>query len=514
MHFSIAQVIRSQAKLRPDLPALSMGNETQTYAQLDARSSRLANALLLSGVIAGDRVAILSKNTPEFFELLFACGKIGCINVGLNWRLAPPEITSILKDASPKVVIVSESEGSLLEPCAFNLPSIERVIQLGDEFNNWRDAASDVDPNHPTQPNEVILLLYTSGTTGLPKGVMLTNSSMSLGPDIASKIWKISENSVNLVAMPLFHIGGIGYGLSGFFHGAHSILMREVNVAEILETIGDRGVTHSFFVPSVIHMLISAPTATTSDFSTLELVTYGASPVSETLLKQAIDIFGCDFTQAYGMTETSGTVIGLPPKDHHVEGSKSRLLRSCGRPFPWVQLRLVDPTKMSDVAVGEVGEIWLKTEQNMAGYWRQPEATAQAINADGWLRTGDAAYCDNEGYLFLFDRFKDMIVSGGENIYPAEVENIIVKNKAVSEVAVIGVPSERWGETVKAIVVLKQGEIITESQLIEFTRQSLARYKCPTSVDFATTLPRNASGKLLKKDLRKAYWNDKDRSVN
>ncbi len=463
---------------------------------------------------AGDRVAILSKNCPEFFELVFACAKIGAISVGLNWRLAAPEITAIVADASPTVVIYGAGEAALFDAEARAFESIRRTVTLGDVYTAWRDSANDLDPQYPSAPDDVVMLLYTSGTTGLPKGVMLTNLSLSFGPVISGTMWRVSQASVNLVAMPLFHIGGIGYGMSAFLHGGHTILLREVESTPILAAIERHGVTHAFFVPAVINMLVNSPGVSDTDFSTLELLVYGASPIGEALLRRAIEVFNCDFTQAYGMTETSGTVVGLPPADHHVEGPKAALLRACGRAFPWVQWRLVDPDGMRDVEVGQVGEIWLKTPQNTPGYWNKPQESAANITPEGWLRTGDAAFCDENGYLFLFDRFKDMIVSGAENIYPAEVENVLANHPAVREVAVIGVPHARWGETPKALVVLRSEMPLSEAALIDFARRSLARYKCPSSIEFVETLPRNAAGKLLKKDLRKPYWEGHARAVN
>jgi long-chain acyl-CoA synthetase len=508
--FSLANVIRAQRLARPDAPALTFEGATRTFADLDAASSRVANALSGEGVGAGDRVAVLSKNCPEFFEIAFGCSKIGAILVGLNWRLAAPEIEAIVADATPTVIFASRAEGVLLG----NTADGTRTVWLGDGFEQWRDAAPSVDPMHHGRPEDVCLILYTSGTTGLPKGVMLSNASMAHTPRLAAEAWQFHGDSVNLVAMPLFHIGGIGYGLSAMCTGGHTVLMRDVDTSLILATIEHHRVTHAFFVPAVIHALLQTPGVDQADLTSLELIVYGASPIGDAVLRRAIAVFGCGFTQAYGMTETSGTIVALPTTDHDPDGPRARLLRSCGRPLPWIEARLVDPSTMNDAATGSVGEIWLRGAPIMAGYWNKPDETAATVTGEGWLRTGDAAFSDDEGYLFLFDRFKDMIVSGAENVYPAEVENVLGDHPAVSEVAVIGVPHERWGETVKAIVVRHASTDVTEAELIEFARTRLAKYKCPTSVDFAETLPRNASGKLLKKDLRTAYWQDHDRAVN
>jgi long-chain acyl-CoA synthetase len=266
-------------------------------------------------------------------------------------------------------------------------------------------------------------------------------------------------------------------------------------------------------VPAVIQSITAVEGVEDADLSSLRLIIYGASPISESVLLRAIEVLGCRFTHAYGLTESAGTVVSLAPEDHDPGGPRAGILRSCGQAFPWGTAALFDPRTREQVATGEVGEIWLRSEQVTPGYWGKPEETARAITPEGWLRTGDAAYQDDEGYFYLHDRYKDMLVSGGENVYPAEVENVLYKHPGISEVAVIGIPHERWGETPKAIVVPKAGESPTEQDIIEFARGHLAKYKCPTSVDFVESLPRSASGKVLKKDLRENYWAGHTRRV-
>ena len=512
MTFCLASIVRDHADATPDAPALSFQGATTSFGELNARSSRVANALTASGIVAGDRVAVLSKNCAEFYEIVFGCNKVGAIVVGLNWRLAGPEIAAITADAAPKLIVVGASERDLLAAAGVD-PNVT-VLELGTTYEAWRDAASAADVGRTGSPDDVALLLYTSGTTGVPKGVMLTNAGMAYTGRIGSEMWGMSAASVNLVAMPLFHIGGIGYGLSTMANGGHTVLMRDVDPPAIIATIAAYGVTHSFFVPAVIQLLLATPGVEDADMSSLQLLSYGASPIGDAVLRRALDVFGCGFMQVYGMTETSGSVVALQPEDHHADGELSYLLRSCGRAFPWVDLRIIDPTTLCDVAQGSVGEIWLRSGMVTAGYWNKPVASAEAIVDGEWLRTGDAAYQDEGGYIYLFDRFKDMIVSGGENVYPAEVENVLYDHPAVAEVAVIGVPDERWGETVKAIVVVKPGATTDAAELIAFARTRVAKYKCPTSVDFVAALPRNASGKVLKKDLRVTYWQGADRAIN
>jgi long-chain acyl-CoA synthetase len=289
--------------------------------------------------------------------------------------------------------------------------------------------------------------------------------------------------------------------------GGHTVLMRDVVPAQVIELIARHGVTHTFFVPTVVQSLLQVPGIEQADLSSLKWMMYGAAPMGDTLLRRAMSVLGCGFIQAYGMTETAGTVAVLVPADHQPEGPRAHLLNSVGRAYPWVQLRVIDPVTLQDAPTGTVGEIWLRSGMVMSGYWNKPDATREALMPGGWLRTGDAATIDDQGYVFLFDRFKDMIISGGENIYPAEIENVLNGHPAVQEVAVVGVPHERWGETPRAVVVLRPGHAADEAGLIAFTRDRLARYKCPTSVAFVEALPRNASGKLLKRELRKSQLN-------
>jgi long-chain acyl-CoA synthetase len=266
-------------------------------------------------------------------------------------------------------------------------------------------------------------------------------------------------------------------------------------------------------VPAVIQFLLMTPGVESTDFSTLRALVYGASPITDKVLLQGMQTLGCEFIQVYGLTETTGAITQLDGVDHDPVG-RPQLLRSCGRPYPWVEVRIVGSGSGADAPVGTVGELWTRSHQNMKGYWNNPEATADAVTPDGWFRTGDAGYYDAEGYLYLHDRVKDMIVSGGENVYPAEVENALMKHPAVGDVAVIGVPDERWGEAVKAIVVVAEDAQVSEADLIAFAREELAGYKLPKSVDFALSLPRNPSGKLLKRELRAPYWEGAERHIS
>jgi acyl-CoA synthetase (AMP-forming)/AMP-acid ligase II len=315
---------------------------------------------------------------------------------------------------------------------------------------------------------------------------------------------------VILVAMPLFHIGGTATGLIALYNGARAVLVEEVDPGQIIGLIESEKVTRTFFVPAVIQMLLDHPDCRPAAFASLKILLYGASPIPAALLLRALDVMQCGFAQIYGMTETAGSMTVLEPQDH--DDPHARKMASCGRPYPGVEIAIGDG-EGNYLPSDTVGEILIKGPSLMSGYWRRPEATEETIQ-NGWLHSGDAGYLDDEGYLYIYDRVKDMIVSGGENVYPAEVESALYDHPSVADVAVIGVPSERWGEAVKAVIVKKEGADISEAELISFAREKIASYKAPKSVNFVDQLPRNASGKLLKKDIRAPYWAGMDRQIN
>jgi long-chain acyl-CoA synthetase len=397
--------------------------------------------------------------------------------------------------------------------------SVREWVSL-DKLGAWLDANADGDPDDPgfePAPDDVITQLYTSGTTGLPKGVMITGRNLSCLLNEADQIFQIGADTVSMVAMPLFHIGGSGWALAGMSRGGHSVIVRDIDPAAVLGLIARHHITETFVVPAVLMFMLATPELATTDVSSLRTVFYGASPISEDVLVRSMKALGCDFAQVYGLTETTGAITSLLPGDHDPDGPRSRLLQSAGRPFDHVELRIIDPDSGEALPVGKVGEVVTRSAQNMLGYWNQPEATAAVLSEDDWFRTGDAGWLDADGYLFLHDRLKDMIVSGGENIYPAEVENALLSHAAIADAAVIGVPDDKWGETVKAIVV-KSPEAGTDDErlaeeILAFSRERLAHYKCPSSVDFIDILPRNPSGKVLKRELRKPFWAGRERNI-
>ena len=513
---TIADIIRTHGAERPDDIAVEVEDRSVTFGELDRRSNQVANALTASGVTKGDRVAFIDKNSLAFFEVTFGLAKIGAVNVAVNWRLAPAEMLQIIEDAKAEVVLVSPEFYGHVEKIEDQLNRVQTIVALGDHprwpgYDVWADAQPTTDPGVQSGGQDVAFQLYTSGTTGLPKGVMLTNDNFFKGVVGIADQWRFTPDSVNLAMMPTFHIAGAGWAMVGLYFGCRTVVLRDIDPAQILRVIPEKRITNAFMVPVVIQFLLMTPGVEDVDFSSLRAIVYGASPITEAVLTQGIERFGCEFIQVYGLTETTGAIVQLDGVDHDPV-HRPRLLRSCGKPYPWVEIRVVDRSTGEDVPEGEVGEIWTRSHQNTIGYWDNPAATAEAITPDGWFKTGDAGFLEG-GFLFLHDRVKDMIVSGGENVYPAEVENALMKHPDVADVAVIGVPDDTWGEAVKAIVVKAEGTDPTEAQLIAFAREHLAGFKLPKSVDFTDALPRNPSGKLLKRELRAPYWEGSDRQI-
>jgi acyl-CoA synthetase (AMP-forming)/AMP-acid ligase II len=512
----LADIVRRHAAERPELAALVHAGRTTTYANLDRAASRVANGLIAEGIEPQARVAHLDKSSDIFFELLFGTAKANAVMVSVNWRLAPPEVLHILNDAEAEILFVGEEFFPVIEKIRGELRTVRKIVAFGsrhgawESFADWRDRQSDRDPNLPVRPTDTAVQFYTSGTTGLPKGAELTNANFAWMLPLWTRTWLLGPGVPNLVCLPMFHIGGAGWGMAGLFSGATNHVMREFVPAEILQTIERESLQVMLLVPAMILFLVQAPQIRETDLSSLRLIVYGAAPIPADLLRQAMAVFPCGFQQVYGLTETTGAITLLPPGDH--DPADARKLLSCGYAQTGVELRIVGDAG-EDMPVGQVGEIAVRSPQIMGGYWRLPDATKRAIQGD-WFFTGDAGYLDDKGYLYIYDRVKDMIVSGGENIYPAEVESALFGHPAVADVAVIGVPDERWGEAVKAVVVKKPGAELSAGELIGWARERIAGYKLPKSVDFAETLPRNPTGKILKRELRKPYWGEKQRQVN
>lgn len=499
---------------RGDHVAVAFEGRNLTYAELDERSGRVAGFLLAGGVQPGDRIAWLGRASEAWFEIFFGVARARACLAPINTRLAPPEVAFILKDSSADTFFVSPEYFSVAEAILPEIGRPIRVIAVGgdhpvfESYATLRDAASPGARLEPKLEDDV-LQMYTSGTTGLPKGVRLTHGNYAAFLKLRHVVEGFhygADDSV-LILMPMFHVAGTNISFSGLASGGRLVLQADFVPAQVLATIPAERIAHAFLAPVMINALLQTPGVETTDFSSMKSVGYGASPISEAVLSAATARFGCDFIQFYGMTETTGAGTTLAPKDH--AGS---LLRSCGRSWPTLETRIADENG-NTLPAGEIGEIELRGPIIMAGYWNRPEATAETIRPDGWLRTGDAGYMDEAGFFFVHDRVKDMIVSGGENVYPAEVENAILGCPGVADAAVIGVPDDRWGEAVKAIVVASPGASPAPADIIAWARQRIAGYKAPKSVDFIDALPRNPSGKVLRRELRKPYWEGRARKV-
>jgi acyl-CoA synthetase (AMP-forming)/AMP-acid ligase II len=501
------QMFADLAARRGDHPALVGAQRTVTFAELHTNANRVANALSDLGIGEHGRVAYLDLNNPEFFEVMVGAARVGAAIAPLNFRLTPTELGRIVHDAGAAVMIVGPAFEQMVAAIQAEAPGLKHVVRTGEDYASWIAGASDVDPGRESSYDDVVLQLYTSGTTGLPKGVMLTNGNCSGLLDVA-EAWNLDETSVSLVAMPLFHIGGSGWANVSLARGGTDVLVPMIDPAALIETIETSHITNAFLVPAVLQMMCAVPGAADRDFSSLRSIAYGASPITSAALKHALQVFRAPLFQVYGLTETTGAITELSSDDHDPGGPRQHLMRSAGRPYPWVEMKAVDPATGKDCPPGDVGEIWTRSRQNSPGYWNKPTDTAASFDEDGWLHTGDAGYLDDEGFVFLTDRIKDMIVTGAENVYPIEVESALSEHPDVADVAVIGVPDEKWGETVKAVVVRREGASLSEDELLSWAKERMAGFKRPRSVDFADELPRNPSGKLLKRVLRDPHWND------
>ena len=508
---SIPDTIRGHAEQKGAQTAYWTPGRTWTFAQVEDAARRVAQGLASLGVGPGDRVSCLTKHTAKCVALVLGANKVGAVCMPVNWRLAPPEIEYIVNNGTAKLMLCDRGFSSAFGQV--KAPTIKSTV-ITEEFSEWCGKNKPIEKEHKPNPEETALQLYSSGTTGLPKGVELTHGNLAAGMmgSVPAAIGYQGAPDVMLNALPTYHIAGVGVALLTASKGGASVLYPDFDPVLVIKAIAEHRITHSFLVPAMIQFMLQVPGANKADYSSLKGISYGASPISEKVLLDAMRTFKCRFIQVYGLTETTGAITALPPEDHDPEGPKQHLLRSAGKPIEGVALRVVDPAGGEDCPEGQVGEVWIRTAQNMKGYWANPKATGQAFVKD-WFRSGDAGYLRG-GYLFLHGRIKDMIVSGGENIYPAEVENALMQHPAVADGAVIGVPDEQWGEAVKACVVLKKDFEVKEKDIIDFMRARIAHFKCPKSVDFVESIPRNPTGKILKRVLREPYWKGKERRIH
>lgn len=513
---TLTSLLVTWAAERTDQPALLFQGQVLTYAQLAARSHSVADFLHGIGVGRHSRVAVLDKNHPSFFEILFGSISVGAVFVPLNFRLAGAELAYLLSDSGAEVLFVGPEYLELVSSLRDKLPSLRVVVPISDaEDGVYAEALRGTAEQRTRRPvpnagaDDIVMQMYTSGTTGQPKGALLSHRNLLavMRQGLSWCSWRSGDRG--MAPMPLFHIGGVGWSLVMMNAGLSVVLMREVDPLAMLRAVQQLKVSQLFVVPVILGAMLGCMQKGQFDVQSLRHVFYGASPINSSLLEQARSCLPCGLVQVYGLTEATGTLSVLTDADHRT-GSEERL-RSCGRAADGIEIRIVDD-KGRAVPPRTMGEIICRSAQTMNAYFGQPEATAQAIR-DGWLYTGDAGYLDEEGYLYICDRVKDMIISGGENIYPAEVESVLAAHPSIAEVAVIGIPDARWGESVLACVVCQPGALLDEAALIDWSRTRLAGYKIPRQMTLLPCLPRNASGKVLRRELRAPYWVGHTRQV-
>ncbi|WP_438712609.1 long-chain-fatty-acid--CoA ligase [Aquimarina muelleri] len=509
------------SKSYKDKTAIIAQDISLTYLEFDQHTNQIANGLLKEGIKPEARIVFLGKDTHINYEVLYGCAKAKAVLVPINWRLSPQEILTIIEDAEAEILFVDQAFYAIISQIEQQLIGLTKIIGYNKPYSSWSDYTQWRSVQEKTPPNllydteDVVLQMYTSGTTGKPKGVQLSNDSFfKLLDTMQSKhndLWMdINGTDILLHCVPFFHIGGLWWGVQSLIAGA-TLIMQETFIAwQALEYIEKYKITKMAMVPAMLQFMLSEPNSDIADLSSLKGFLYGGSPINPPLMRRAIGILNCDFYQIYGMTETGNMAVCLRPEDH-IDISKD-CIKAAGKPLPGVVIKVVTPDFI-DVPLGTIGEICIQSPSNMVGYWKREEATKNTL-IDGWIRTGDAGYIDADGYVYICDRIKDMIICSGENIYPAEIEAVLSEHSAIEEIAVIGIPDERWGETAKAFIVLNAGYSLKKRELINYARGKIADYKIPQFIEIVEALPRNSSGKIMKRVLREPYWEKKERLVN
>ena len=518
MHLTDA--LRRAADRRCDETALVFGQQRWTWSQFENRVARLASVLRGLGVGNGDRVAMLAGSSHRYIEYYYATLWSGGIIFPLNSRHALPEILEQVKDAQPMVLIVDESFVPVIDAVKAATPTLRHVLFAGEGdlpagIIGYEHALATASPCDDAMRGgeDIACLFYTGGTTGRAKGVMLSHGNLMANSKTSVALTGFDENLVHLHAGPLFHLAAGGRVFATTHVGGRHVVLPQFTPQNVLSIVARERITALTLVPTMLGMIVQRPDFHSYDLSSLRLITYGASPMPEALLREAMaKIPGARFAQSYGMTELSPLATYLGPEDHRLDGPTHRL-RSAGKPVPGVEVRVADAADQT-LQVGEVGEILVRGPNVMKGYWRQPELTENALRG-GWMHTGDSGRFDADGYVYVVDRVKDMIISGGENVYSTEVENAIAQHSDVAQCAVIGIPNPKWGEAVHAVVVLRAGGTTDAELLIEHCRSLIAGYKCPRSLDIRSEpLPLSSVNKVDKAALRAPYWKGRERQVN
>ena len=519
---SLGALIEGSYRRYARRPAIVHRGQRVTFAELGQRVYRLANAFLSFGLVPGDRVIIFLDNSPEFLETEQALFTTGLVRVALNTRLNPREVAQIANDCEARLIVTNASNAVELGILRTEMPTVSVVVAVdspaGEGVVPYEETAQSSSSERPRIPaprgDAVAALMYTSGTTGMPKGATITHHNwVSMIRNLMAELPIIYDTDLVLHAAPMSHLSGsIGTAYSA--KGAAQSFLARFDPRQVLKTVEESGVTVVPSVPTMLNALTSACESESFDLSSLRAIPYGGSAIAPQSLARAFDVFGEVLVQVYGLSEALVPLAALSPAAHSYEKGRplpSRL-SSAGRVSPFVELRIIGESG-SELSQGEVGEVTVRGDTVMAGYWRRPDLTAEMIDDEGWARTGDVGFVDDDGFLHIVDRKKDVIVSGGFNIYPAEVERVIAGLEEVSEVVVVGTPSERWGEAVKAVVVVRPGFELDADRVVDVCRRNLASYKKPVEVEFVDYLPKGSTGKILRRELRDREWSGKERRI-
>lgn len=523
----ITQAIHRNVQQRENDIATVFGPRRRSWADLAGRIARFAGGLKALGVSAsspdgyGDRVAILALNSDRYVEFFYATAWAGGVAVPINIRWSNAEILYSLEDSKPSVFLFDDYFLESATRLKDEAPFIKHWVYAGEkEPPEWAQSYEDLVAENESAEDATVggdnlaVIFYTGGTTGFPKGVMLSHNNITFNAFTTSSVLAYAPETRMLHAAPMFHIAAASIMFNTTFFGGTHIIMPAFNPPDVYALIAKESVSHLLLVPTMIKLMVDYAEEHKVDTHSVKQLAYGASPISETVLRKAMAVFAkADFVQAFGQTELSPCCTLLEPQHHVLDGPASKLLRSAGRALPGVDVKIAGDDG-TELPRGEPGEVWVRGPNTMLGYWNKPETTAET-KVDGWVRMGDAAYMDEDGFIYVVDRLKDMIISGGENVFSAEVENAVSKHPVVSDCAVIGIPSDEWGETVHAIIVLKPGEKAPlEQELVEHCKEHIAGFKCPRSFEFRTDpLPVSGAGKVLKTELRKPYWETDGRTV-